>query len=170
MDQSSSSKVWPIGIGLSIAAVFGMSVATVIITGQANIQKSDAYMTYYQEADAKANDFIEKRIAFNKKYKIEYINNGISQNGSDVSFKVVTKDNKAVNNAKVIISISRPETDKFNKKYESLVIKDGVYTFKDVKFPKAGIWNIIAKVEVGQDSRFLNLKVDTRNKKIKYFD
>ena len=168
--NKNSGKIWPIAIGISIAGVFAMSVATIIITGKADIQKSDAYMTYYQDADAKANNFIESRILFDKKYNIKYINNGISKNGSDIAFKITTKDNKVVNSANVVISISRPETEIFNKKYENPTVKDGVYTFKNIKFPKDGVWNIIAKFKVQKDSRFLNIKADTRDKKIKYFE
>ena len=170
MSKASSGKAWPIAIGLAITAVFGMGVATILVTGKADIQKSDAYMTYYQEADAKANDYIKQRIAFDKSYKIDYVNNGVKEGNNNLSFKVTTKDGQIVKNAKLIIAISRPETEQFNKKYDKPVFENDVYTFKNVAFPKAGIWNVITKVEVDGKSRFLNVKVDTRNKKIKYFD
>jgi len=171
MSKTSSGKAWPIAIGLAITAVFGMGVATIIVTGKADVQKSDAYMTYYQEADANVNKYIKKRIAFDKSYNISYINNGVHEGANNsIRFKVTTKAGKVVKNAKLIISVSRPETEQFNKKYDKPVFENGVYTFKNVAFLKAGIWNIITKVEVDGKSRFLNFKVDTRNKKIKYFD
>ena len=46
--------------------------------------------------------------------------------------------------------------DKFN-------IKDGIYTFEKINLPKEGRWDIMAKINIGKDSRFYNLKVDTRN-------
>jgi len=163
-------KIWPVAIGISIAAVFALGVGTIIVTGKADIQKSDAYMTYYQDADAKANEFIKNRIAFNKKYDVAYLTKSISKDDTTLQFSVKDKSGKSVEDAKVTISLSRPETEKFNKVYKDAIYTDGVYNFYNVKFPKDGVWNIIAKFEVGKDSRFLNIKVDTRNDKIKYFD
>jgi len=169
--SQSSGKIWPIAIGISIAGVFAMAIGTIIVTAKADIQKSDAYMTYYQDADAKANDYIESRIAFNRKYSIAYLTKSISKDGSTLQFSVTDKmSKKSVEGAKLTISLSRPETHTLNKTYTNPTYKDGVYSFENVKFPKDGIWNIITKFEVGKDSRFLNIKVDTRNDKIKYFD
>ncbi|NPA59675.1 MAG: hypothetical protein GXO30_04345 [Epsilonproteobacteria bacterium] len=166
----SNGKIWPLAIGLSIAGVFAMAIGTIIVTGKADIQKSDRYMTYYQDADAKANDYIIEKIAFNKKYDIAYLTKKVTQENSTISFSVKDKTGKSVENAKIIISTSRPETEKFTKTYKDPIYLDGVYSFANVSFPKAGIWNIITKFEVDGISRFLNIKVDTRNDKIKYFD
>jgi hypothetical protein len=166
----SNGKIWPVMIGLSIAGVFTAAIMTIVVTGQADIQKSDAYMTYYQDADAKANDYIEDRIAFNKAYDIAYLTKKITQEDSTVTFSVKDKSGKSIDNAKIMISVNRPETEEFNKIYTDAIYKDGLYSFKNVSFPKAGIWNIVTKFEVNDKSRFLNIKVDTRNDKIKYFD
>jgi len=161
--SKSNGRIWPYAIGASITLVFGFCVATIVVTSKANIQNSDDYMTYYQDADAMANDFIEARIAFDKKYKIEYISKGIAAEGSTLSYKVTDVDNKAVDSAKVILSTSRPETEEFNQKLENPKVENGIYTFSGLKFPKAGMWNLITKVQVGDDYRFYNIKADTRN-------
>jgi len=167
----SNGKIWPIAIGISIAGVFLMAIGTIVVTAKADIQKSDAYMTYYQDADAKANDYIESRIAFNRKYSIAYLTPSISKEGSTLKFSVTDRmSKKSVESAKLTIATSRPETNKLSKTYTNPTYQDGVYSFENVKFPKDGIWNIITKFEVDNESRFLNIKVDTRNKKIKYFD
>jgi len=163
-------KIWPIAIGVSIAAVFAMAIGTIVVTTKANIQKSDSYMTYYQDADAKANDYIEEKIAFDKNYDIAYVTKSISKENSTISFSVKDKAGKSIDNAKLLISTSRPETHVLNKTYKEPTYKDGLYSFNNVSFPKDGIWNIITRFEVDGKSRFLNIKVDTRNDKIKYFD
>jgi nitrogen fixation protein FixH len=169
--NKSSGKIWPIAIGISIALVFSLGIGTIIVTGKADIQLSDSYMTNYQNADANINDFIKDRIAFNKDYSIAYLTPSISKDGTNIRFSVKDKKTgKNVDDAKIVISVSRPETEKFTKTYKNPTYKDGVYSFNDVKFPKDGIWNIVTKFEVAKDSRFLNIKVDTRNDKIKYFD
>jgi len=161
--SKSNGKIWPYAIGAAITLVFGFSVTTIIVTSKANIQSSDAYMTYYQDADAMANDFIEARIAFDKKYKIKYISKGIVASGGTISYKVTDIHNNTVDNAKMILSTSRPETEEFNQKLDNPAVENGVYTFSGLKFPKAGMWNLITKVQVGENYRFYNIKADTRN-------
>ena len=77
MDKKNDGRIWPYAIGGAITLVFGFCVATIVVTSKADIQKSNAYMTYYQDADSMANEFIEAKIKFDKKYKVSYINNGL---------------------------------------------------------------------------------------------
>jgi len=159
-----SGKLWPYGVGIAITMVFGFCVATVIVTSKADLQPSDSYMTSYQDADKNANELIQAKLAFDQKYDVAYITESIGSKNPVVKYKVTDKAAKPVNDAKIIIAISRPETAKYNMKLENPKVKDGVYSFEGASFPKAGVWNIIARVEVGNDYRFLNIKADTRIK------
>lgn len=159
----SKGRAWPYAIGAAITLVFSFCIATIFITESSAIQESDAYMTKYQEADLKANDFIKKRMAFDKLYTITYISKTIAGESPVISYKVTTKDGEALDNAVIKIAISRPETDKFDKIVENPTVNEGVYSFKLDTFPKQGIWNIIAKVSIDDKERFLNMKTDTRN-------
>jgi len=161
-----SGKLWPYAIGIAITMVFGFCVATVVVTSQADIQPSDDYMTYYQDADANVNSLINSRIAFDKKYKIEYITDGISKDNTTIEYKLTDLNGKLINDAVMIVAITRPETHEFNQKLNNPKIENGVYSFSNVKFPKEGIWNIVVKVVRGKDSRFFNLKADTRYKAV----
>lgn len=169
MDEKTSAKIWPYAIAGAITLVFGFSVTTIIVTAKADIQKSDAYMTYYQTADAKANEFIQAKIGFDRKYKVSYINNGLKNNNSSISYKVTDFHGNPVSDAKILLAISRPETHNFDKKLDTFSQQDGVYTFNNIKFEKAGKWNLIAKIVIGEDYRFLNIKADTRDKKYSEF-
>ena len=169
MDKINNGRLWPYMIGGAITLVFGFCVATIVVTSKADIQESNAYMTYYQEADAKANEFIQAKINFDKKYKVSYINNGLQESKSSISYKVTDTDGNAITDAKILLSISRPETHEFDKSLDNFTQKDGVYTFDGISFEKAGKWNLIAKITVGNDYRFLNIKADTRDKKYKQF-
>jgi len=159
----SNGRIWPYAIGIAITLVFSFCVATIFITGSSAIQESDAYMIKYQEADLNANDFIKKRMAFDKLYTIEYVTKKISGESPVISYKVSTKDGLALNSAKIKIAISRPETDEFDKTLEHPSVDNGIYSFTLEEFPKKGVWNIIAKVSVDDKERFLNIKTDTRN-------
>ncbi len=160
--KSGSGRLWPYAIGAAITLVFGFCVATVIVTSKANIQESDAYMTSYQDADIRANELINERIAFDKKYKLVYATPQLKESGCDVKYKLTTVDDKPVDSAEMVLAISRPDTQEFDKKLNKPMVDNGLYTFADVKFPKAGAWNLILKVKVGDNYRFYDVKTDTR--------
>ena len=158
-----SARIWPYAIGGSIVMVFGFCVATVVITSSANIQESNAYMSSYHVADDEANDHINNRIAFDKKYRVEYVSFPMKETGSEIGYRVTDVNSNVIKNAKIKIHVSRPETHEFDQKMDNPEFKNGVYLFSNVKFPKQGLWDVIAKIEVDEFSRFQNVKVDTRN-------
>jgi type IV secretory pathway component VirB8 len=86
--KKNKGLIWPYAIGTSIVLVFGACVATVIITSTLPVEKSDTYMMGYHEADAKANELINARIAFDKKYKVSYVTDGLSIDNSVIKYKV----------------------------------------------------------------------------------
>ena len=159
----SSGRIWPYAIGASIVMVFGFCVATIVVTQNVNIQESDAYMSKYQEADLNANELIFAKQAFDKQYSIEYINDAPVKSGVDVRYKVTDVNLKAVNDAELTLALSRPETKEFNQQLATPKVKNGIYTFSGLKFPKEGVWNLIVKVKIGDDYKFYHVKTDTRN-------
>lgn len=159
--KMSSGRIWPYAIGISITMVFGFCVATIMVTQTANIQESDAYMTYYQEADANANELIEAQIEFDKKYNVEYFVEHKSDDAIELKYKLTDKMNNPIYNAKIVLATSRPETDEYNKRLENPKTNEGFYSFENMTFEKRGVWNIIAKIEIGQESRYFNIKTNT---------
>ena len=108
----SSGKIWPYAIGASILSIFGACVATIVVTSQMPVEKSDNYMMYYQEADAKANELIEARIAFDKKYKIEYITETLNQASTVLKYRVTDLENNPIDTAALKAIITRPNNHK----------------------------------------------------------
>ena len=161
--KENRGKIWAYSVGFSIILVFGFCVATVFVVESANVQESNEYMTNYQSAEINANDYINNKIAFDKKYQISYVPSDLTKSAS-LLFKVKTLSGKLVKNAKLTILVSRPDTHVYDQKLQSSVFKNGNYIFNNVKFEKPGSWDIITKVEIGKYSRFYNIKVDTRNK------
>lgn len=159
----SSGKIWPYSIGIAITLVFGFCVTTIFVTESSQIQESDAYMTHYQDADMNANKLIHERMMFDKKYRLSYLSKSISGENAVIEYKVTDINGNLINNAKMKIAISRPETDALDQTLENPTIKEGLYSFNGAKFSKAGVWNIIAKITIGKYSRFYNIKADTRN-------
>ncbi len=160
----SNGRIWPYAIGGAITLVFGFCVATIVVTSKLPVENSDTYMTYYQDADANANELIKARIAFDKQYKIEYLTDGISCDATTLKYRVTDLDSNPVNNAKFKVIITRPNNHKHDQELTNPTVENGVYTFPIVTLPEKGRWDIMAKVNVDDLQRFYNVKTDTRAK------
>lgn len=162
----SSGRAWPYAIGISIALVFGACVATIVVSSTLPVEKSDTYMMGYHDVDKNANKIIYEQIEFDKNYKVEYINNGLDATNTTLQYKITDKDLKPVDVAEFKVIITRPNKHAYNQEFTEAKVNNGIYTFENIKLPKEGRWDIMAKVSVGKLQRFYNIKADTRHKKI----
>ena len=137
-------------------------VATIVVTSKMPVEKSDTYMMGYQEADASANEIIEAQIAFDKKYKVEYIPNGLNVEKSIIKYKVYDGAFNPVNNADIKVVVTRPNNHKHDQELVDPTVENGVYTFSAITLPEPGRWDVMAKVNVDELQGFYNVKVDTR--------
>ncbi len=160
----SSGKIWPYAISASIIMVFGFCVATIIITQQRPVEKSDTYMMDYNYADVQANKLIEQDIAFNKKYKVSYITEVLTQENTILKYKVTDINDNFINNAKILAIITRPNNHKNDQELINPSIDNGIYTFKAVTLAQPGRWNVIARISIGKNEKFYSVKADTRAK------
>jgi nitrogen fixation protein FixH len=165
----SSGKLWPYIIGGSIILVFGACVMTIVVTSKMPVEKSDTYMMGYQEADAKANDIIEAQIAFNTKYRASYVSSELKKENTTLTYKVETIDGQPVNDAKITIVVTRPNKHEFDQELQNPTVANGIYTFSNISLPKEGRWDVMAKIDVADNHRFLNIKADTRYKNIEEY-
>jgi len=162
--KKNKGLIWPYSIGISIVLVFSACVATIFVANTLPVEKSDTYMMGYHEADAKANDLIKARIAFDEKYKIEYLTDGLNLDNSILKYKVSDLNSQSVKDAKIEVVVTRPNNHKHDQNLNSPEFIDGVYTFSSIKLPVEGRWDIMAKVSVGDLQRYYNVKADTRAK------
>ncbi|MDD5717205.1 MAG: FixH family protein [Sulfuricurvum sp.] len=154
---------WPVIIALSIAGVVGMSIMTIKIASKNPVEMSDYGMQSYHEYDADVNKIIASKIEFDKRYELSFLTPQITEKEAIVTYKVTDKEGKAVNDAVIEALFTRPDMNQYDINLSNPVIKDGVYTFSPVDLPKAGRWDIMAKVTIGDVQRYFNLKTDTRN-------
>lgn len=168
--SKNKGMIWPVAIAIGTALVFMAGVATVIIANKLPVEQSDRYMMSYQDADHKANELIKAQIAFNKQYKISYINNGLSLENMTLKYKVTDINSNPVNDANLKLIVTRPNNHKFDQEYDKPSVENGVYTFDSIKLPKEGRWNFMVKVNVGDLYRFYNIKADTREKKASEYE
>lgn len=154
---------WPIIIGLSIIGIIAACVVTIKVALNNPVQMSDYGMQNYHSYDANVNDIINAKITFDKKYTITFVTPQITEKGTVIEYKVTDKSGNVVNDAKVEAVLTRPDNTDFNINLVEPSVREGKYTFKAVDLPKVGRWDILAKVSVGNDQRYFNLKADTRN-------
>lgn len=153
---------WPIIIALSIVGVIGASVATVKVALNNPVEMSNYGMQSYHEYDNDVNEIIKEKIAFDQNYTIEFLTPQITEKASIIEYKVSDKSGNGVNNAKIEVILTRPDLKEFDTNLSNPVVTEGKYTFSAVDLPKAGRWDIMAKVSVGSLQRYFNLKADTR--------
>lgn len=157
-----SGKIWPWAIIIAIFLVIGAGALTVTKALENPVQESEIYMRYYQHTMKDMNDIIKARISFDKKYKISFITDQISSNTTTLKYKITTINGDPIDGAKLMVRLTTPYDHNSDIDLANPSVKDGVYTFETVKLPKEGRWNIMAKVEIGDFSRYYNLKADTR--------
>lgn len=163
--SKNNSNIWPYAIGISIALVFSFCVATIVVTAKAPVQESDIYMAKYQDADSRANEIIKARIAFDKLYNVEYLSE-VNVDATIVKYKITDKNMQPVNDATLRVILTRADLNKDDIELTAPKIENGIYTFYEVKLPKAGRWNVMAKINIADNERFYNLKADTRYKEV----
>lgn len=154
---------WPIIIAVSIVGIIGACVWTIKVALNNPVQLSDYGMQGYHDYDANANQIIEAKIAFDQKYGISLLTPQITEKGTVIEYNLTTKEGRAVNDAKIDVILTRPDENKHDINLTNPTVSEGKYTFASVDLPKAGRWDIMAKISVGSDQRYYNLKADTRN-------
>ena len=157
---------WPVGIIGSIIFIVIACAVTIYIALLQPVKEDMDMMFGYQALDTNANEVIVAGIVFNKKYKLTYTGEGVSLDGSTLSYRVEDTDGKPVNNAIVEVLISRPVIPGENVVLQNPRVENGNYIFENVKVAEKGRWNILTKITVGDDYRHMNLKSDTLQKNV----
>lgn len=165
MENNKKDKAlrWPYGIALSFIGIIALIYATIVVSLKHPVESSDMNMQNYHVYDKHVNEFIQKKIAFNKAYELKYVSDPISTDATVIAFSLTDKSGNAINDAKVSAVLTRPNEHKYDIELNNPTVANGVYTFKRVSLPKEGRWNIIASFEVGEYARYMNLKADTRH-------
>jgi len=162
----SSGKQWPISVSVGIILIVIACIVTVYIALLQPVEEDTDLMLDYHSLDAGVNKLIVAAISFDKKYKVSYIGECVSQEGSRIAYRVEDLEGNAVNNAKVDVVLSRPSTNTQNIILDKPRIENGNYYFDNTVVSDKGRWNILAKVAVGDLYRHMNLKSDTTSENV----
>jgi len=161
--SSDPGRKWPWIVVGSILGVVGLSYWTVKIAINNPVQMSDLDMQDYRHFEHDANAIIRNKIAFDKKYSVAYITEAFKTDGTTLKFRIVTHSGAPVNDANISVRITRPGTHEFDQTVSIQNVQDGTYSFETVTLPKEGRWDVLTRVQIGDDLRYLNLRADTRN-------
>ena len=140
------------------------------------VQEVNNYMLKYQQADMNINKIIKDQALFDKSYKIELIDvkkekiplenvkwaksetDVIVHNGKNsFKYRVLTKSNQSVDNAKVTFLLTRPHTQRDDVLKKNIASVNGTYIVKDIDIKRAGRYTLQIKVVIGDKVGYLEI-------------
>lgn len=132
------------------------------------VEKENAYMMAYQDADLNMNEIIASQSAFDAKYSIELANAkiikvekdknsrlkqpdpvGLNRGANQFSYRIVDKNGTEVKDAKVTFLLTRPHTDIDDKKIENIAYNGKSYETPVIDITKIGRYSLELKAQIG---------------------
>ncbi len=167
MSKNSEGKIWPYAIVISILLIVLASIVTIVVAVKNPVEMDDMDMQNYHHYDNNANEIIAAKITFNRKYDVTHEQILLTKENAFISYKIRTKEGVNVNDANVHIMVTRPGDHNNDLPFdEPSNVSEGIYTFEIGSLPLEGRWNIMAEITVNDDTRYYNLKADTRNSSV----
>jgi len=140
---------WPHSIVIGIILIVIACAVTIKIALDNPVEMDSYYLEKYQAVDDNINEILEKQEIFDKNYKIEHQTVKFTfGNNNKVELLLKDKNNQAVNDAKIRLMISRPDTNKYNQEFIVEAGVDGVYTFEGIKAELPGRWQVLTRISI----------------------
>ncbi len=160
--KNNNKSFWPYGIILAILAVVIMGAGTIMIAVKHPVQMDEAYLDkHYQDVDGHINEIMESQKLFRKQYKIILSNTKFKIGQNSLNINILDKYSKRhVDNMKVSVKITRPDSDKFDIKLKSKDGKDKGYLFPKFDIDKYGRWIVLIRASNGKIEGFLKREID----------
>jgi hypothetical protein len=132
------------------------------------VQESNDYMMKYQTADLNINEIMEKKIAFDRAYKIELLDKEtmkmpdashskrlqadpvrLSKGTNAFTYMVTRQNGSIVVDANVSFLLTRPHTREDDLMIEPVPYGSGEYTIQDINITKPGRYTLQLRAKVG---------------------
>ncbi|MBD3789269.1 MAG: hypothetical protein IE885_02690 [Campylobacterales bacterium] len=170
MADNGKKTYWPhMILGFLLIAVI-LGYWTVKSSISVPVQESNDFMLKYQIADMNINEIMEKKIAFDKHYKIELVdvetmkiednvNSSIKQPDSvklskginEFHYMVVDQNGNMVQNANVTFLLTRPHTREDDHIFDHISFNGTYYLVKDVNISNPGRYLLELRAKVGAE-------------------
>ena len=145
---------WPHTVILMIVGIIIASGFTIKIAVENPVHEDDIFLDTYQNVDENINEILISQHQFTQKYEIK-VNDKLNFGENSLKIKVIDKSNgNLVENAKVTLLVTRPETTEFDQKIENLKYENGSYIANSIKIEKKGRWFVMPKVEINELTGF----------------
>lgn len=156
--QNNTKTFWPHAIVLSIIAIVIACIATIVIALKNPVQMDNFYMDRYQNVDENINEIRDTHKRFESKYAVAFDNPNPRAMESEFEFKITPKSAR-LPNFKTQILLTKPETNEFNEELSLIQQKEVLKTAK-VKLAKEGRWQILLKINDGEDTGFYKFDIN----------
>lgn len=136
-----------------VGMLLGMVVAcgwTVKIAMNNPVEMDTFYMEKYQKVDQNINQILELQEKFNAKFDLAYSTEKFTMGDNSITLKLTDKSGQVVNNANVMLMLSRPDSNKENRQISPSKVENGNYTFGPFDIQKEGRWQILSKIDIGE--------------------
>ncbi|MCF6201332.1 MAG: FixH family protein, partial [Hydrogenimonas sp.] len=156
MENSEKKEInfWPYAIVGMILTVVMLSVWTIKVALKNPVQLENSYMMKYQDVDENINEILTKQRAFDSKYSVILDSNRLKKGQNRATLKILDREGNAVKSAKVTALVTRPDTAEHDIELKNFTQKNGLYESEEFELGKEGRWNILFKIEVGEDMGF----------------
>jgi nitrogen fixation protein FixH len=136
-----------------IGMILGCVVAcgfTVKIAVDNPVEMDTFYMEKYQQVDHSINTILELQEKFNAKFDLAYSTEKFEMGQNSITLTLTDKSGAPINDAKMTMMLSRPDSNKENKQFNPSKVENGNYTFGPFEINKPGRWQILSKIERGE--------------------
>ncbi len=167
MSKNKEKTYWPHMIVGFIFIGITLGYWTVKHAAALPVQKSNDFMMEYQDADINYNAIVQKRAAFDKRYRItlvdkqrEVINTDIHskvthppsvllhKGVNNFRFRITDTQGNALSGAEVSFLLTRPHTRQDDQRFDKVPYENGYYVIKDVKIEKPGRYELQLRAKV----------------------
>ena len=157
----SEKNYWPHFIIALVVFAIALGVWTVRVAVDNPVQLDNSFMMKYQDVDNNYYKIEQAARNFDKHFTFTFQNKKLKVGKNLLVFEVKTKDGKPVENAKVEVLVTRPDTTKYDKQLQAKY-SDGKYV-AIVDLGLEGRWDIAVKVTIDDNTyRFFKFKRSTR--------
>lgn len=136
-------------VGMIIGCVVACGF-TIKIAMDNPVELDTFYMAKYQQVDHSINTILELQEKFNAKFDLAYSTEKFAMGQNSITIRLSDKSGQPVNDANVIMMLSRPDSNKENKEMKPSRVENGNYTFGPFEITKPGRWQILSKIEIGE--------------------
>lgn len=165
--MQNNKTFWPYGIALSLFLIIIACVITIIIGSKNPVHMDNFYFDKYQYVEDNFYDIQQKDAKFKSEFDLSFnhafrlyknphtkktfdVINIKTNKDNTLSFKLTPKSSKTINDIKIEALLTKPDTNDFNQKLDTIIAKDGFDI--TINPNKIGRWQIMIKLISSDDS------------------